>query len=90
MNKFLKRIVDWFDMCDHEIIINDAKFLDFNPRKINGFKYDIYRYVENSYCKKCGKQYSNIRSIGTMKHYTTESFNQYLNDIILKHNKFLP
>lgn len=88
MRKFLKKIIDWFDLCDHDIKIYKVKYLDFSPRKINGLNFDVYRYVEHSNCQICNKEYEYIRSVNTTKYYTKEGFNKYLNDII-KHNKII-
>ena len=89
MRKFLKTIIDWFDLCDHDIKIYKVQYLDFSPRKINGLKYDIYRYTEYSHCTLCGKEYVNIRSIETTKYYTIDSFNLYLQSALSKFNNLL-
>ncbi len=88
MMELIKKIYNSMFGCKHELKISKLVYLDFNPRFINGYSYDLYQYKEHSMCNKCGEQQINIRTLGTTRYYSEEMFNKHIEDIILS-NKYI-
>lgn len=88
MMKLIKKIYNSMFGCKHELKIYKLEYLDFNPRYINGYNYDLYRYKEYSMCNICGEKEMNVRTIGTTRYYNEETFNKHVEEIIIN-NKYI-